>query len=306
MTNSRKSRDPWSGLTTEAINPRSRNLDSMSPEQIVRLIHSEDHRAIKSIAPSVKTIATVARKFSKVIVGGGRVVYVGAGTSGRLGVIDAAELVPTFGLPRTGKGSTLGIIAGGPDAMLRSIEGAEDDERAGAKAGREAGTGDMLIGISASSLAPFVRASLREAKRRGAVTVLVTMNRIRKPDFVDHLISVIVGPEVVSGSTRMKAGLATKSVLHNISTTAMVIAGKVYGNRMVDLKTWCSKLEARGTRLISAIGEVSPESAARILEESTGDVKAGIVMARLGIGKEEAQKALAKSNGSLRKALCLP
>lgn len=299
----RSVRDPWARLTTEATNPLSAKLDRMSALAIAQLIAREDRKAIEAVSTATKTIAQVARRFCDAIVGGGNVYYVGAGTSGRLGVIDAAELVPTFSLPRSGAGSAKGFIAGGLKALAQSVEGAEDDVHAGAKVGNLAQKGDLVIGISASSLAPYVRAALIAAKENGAATSLVTMNKIKRPPFVDFLIAVRVGPEVLAGSTRMKSGLATKSVLHNISTTAMVLAGKVLGNQMVDLKTWCSKLEARGQRLISTIGNVPPPEAEQILKSARGDVKAGIVMARRKIGRSAAIELLRKSKGDLRRAI---
>jgi N-acetylmuramic acid 6-phosphate etherase len=304
----RSSADPWSKLVTEAVNPRSRSLDTMSPPAIARLIADEDLRAIKAVRSASAVISRVAVDFAAAIRAGGRVLYLGAGTSGRLGVIDAAELVPTFGLPRRGKGSAVGRIAGGWRALRRSVEGAEDSIDAGRASVKDLRitSRDLVIGISASSLAPYVRAALEEAHARGARTALVTMNRIPRPGFVDHLIAVLVGPEVVAGSTRMKSGLATKSILHAISTTAMILCGKVHGNRMVDLKPWCSKLEARGARLIVEIGDVSPRIAGRILEASHGEVKAGIVMARHDCSLAEARKRLAAASGDLRRALAEP
>lgn len=301
----RSQTDPWARLATESPNPRSLALDLMTPRTIVRLIASEDAAAIARIGRSADIIVAVAKKFAAAIKTGGRVVYIGAGTSGRLGVIDAAELVPTFGLPFNGSGSALGLIAGGPKALSRSIEGAEDNaakaraEIAALKLGRR----DLAIGISASSMAPYVRAALEAAKKRGVATALVTMNRIPRPAFVDHLVAVPVGPEVLAGSTRMKSGLATKSILHTISTTAMVIAGKVYGNRMVDLKPWCAKLDARATRLLVDLGGVSPREARRVRRSARDRIKPAIVMARLDCSLSEAETRLARAKGNLRKAL---
>jgi N-acetylmuramic acid 6-phosphate etherase len=300
-----KSRDPWRALATEAANPASRDLDLMKPAAIVRLINREDRRAVAAVGAAADAIAAVAERFAAAILGGGRVAYLGAGTSGRMGTLDASELPPTFGLPFSGPGSVLGIIAGGPRALRRSVEGAEDSIVEGAAAIRRGrlGQGDLVIGISASSLAPYVRAALGEAKRRGAVTALVTMNRVPQPAFVDHLIVVETGPEVLAGSTRMKSGLATKAVLHAISTTAMILCGKVYGNRMIDLRAWCAKLEARAHRLIEDIGGVSPHRAQALFRLAAGDVKSAIVMARLGVARSEAARLLQAADGSLRKIL---
>lgn len=300
--------DPWAGLTTEATNPRTRDLDTLSARAVARRIAAEDVRAIRAAAAAADRLAPIAELFAAAIRSGRRVLYVGAGTSGRLGVLDAAELVPTYGMPLRGPGSALGRIAGGWTALRRSVEGAEDDERAGraAVADLRLGAGDLVIGISASSLAPYVRAALAEAKRRGAATALLTMNRVKRPLFVDLLVDVPVGPEVVAGSTRMKSGLATKAMLHTISTTALILVGKVYGNRMVDLKTWCAKLEARGLRMVMEIGRVSRAKARRLLVESRGEVRTAIVMARLGLGPAAARRAVRGCGGRLRGLLGSP
>ncbi len=305
MKRTPRKKDPWAELVTESPNPHSRDLDLMKPTEIVRLIAAEDARAVARIAESADTIAAVARDFANAIVSGGRVVYIGAGTSGRLGVIDAAELVPTFGLPRKGPGSAMGLIAGGPAALRRSIEGAEDDAargRAEIDALKLRGN-DLVIGISASSMAPYVRGALAAAHARKSSTALVTMNIIPRPRYVDHLIAVPVGPEVLAGSTRMKSGLTTKSILHSISTTAMVIAGKVYGNRMVDLKTWCAKLDARANRLMIDIGGVSRKEALLIRKEARDDIKLALVMARTGLSRKDSRARLKNAGGNLRAAL---
>lgn len=297
--------DRWASLTTEAVNPRSRRLDALAPADISRLISGEDISALKKVSSAADEIAQAAELFSEAFLAGGRVLYVGAGTSGRLGVIDAAELPPTFGVPKRGKGSALGIMAGGAKALRESVEGAEDDPEAGACAVAKAGVKEpwLVIGISASSMAPYVKGALTEAKRLGARTAFITMNDIAKPKYVDVLIAVDVGPEVLAGSTRMKSGLVTKAILHNISTTAMVLAGKVYGNRMVDLKPWSEKLVARGIRMISELGEVSTTRARKLYEESGRDVKQAIVMARCNCSSGEAAALLERAQGHLRRAL---
>lgn len=259
-------------------------------------------------AASAPALVPLVERFARVILSGGRVLYLGAGTSGRLGVLDAAELVPTYGMPRSGPGSVLGRIAGGWLALRRSVEGAEDDRQAGRSEITSLGIGsrDLVIGISASSLAPYVRAALEEASVRGAQTALITMNRIPCPAFVQVLVSIPVGPEVVAGSTRMKSGLVTKAVLHNLSTSAMVLAGKVYGNRMVDLKPWCSKLEARGLRLVVELGRVGKNRARVLLKAARGEVRTAIVMARLGLGAAEARRRIRAVGGRLRNLLGSP
>ncbi|RMH58989.1 MAG: N-acetylmuramic acid 6-phosphate etherase [Candidatus Hydrogenedentota bacterium] len=295
--------DRWRDLLTEQPLEASARLDLLPPHAVSALILREDCKALREVRHRIPEIVQAAQLFSASIVNGGRVFYVGAGTSGRMGVIDAAELPPTFGLPPTGKGSAVGVIAGGARALRRSQEGAEDDAEAGRRAIRSAKRGDLVIGISASSMATFVRAALEEAKAGGAATALVTMNRIRKPRFVDVLIAVEVGPEVIAGSTRMKSGLVTKAILHNISTTAMVLAKKIYGNRMVDLQPWCAKLKARSERILCEIGGVEIRRARRLLKESGGNVKAALVMARLGCDRTRAEEILEEVGGDLRSAL---
>lgn len=259
-------------------------------------------------AAGATALAPLVERFARVVLAGGRVLYLGAGTSGRLGVLDAAELVPTYGMPRSGPGSVLARIAGGWLALRRSVEGAEDDRKAGRSEITSLGIGneDLVIGISASSLAPYVRSALEEARVRGAQTALITMNRVPCPAFVQVLVCVPVGPEVVAGSTRMKSGLVTKAVLHTLSTSAMVLAGKVYGNRMVDLKTWCSKLEARGLRLVVEVGRVSRHRAQRLLAGARGEVRTAIVMGRLGVDAAEARRRIRASGGRLRTLLGPP
>ncbi|HBW47479.1 TPA: N-acetylmuramic acid 6-phosphate etherase [bacterium] len=297
--------DLWKNLTTESSNPHSIHLEQMTPIEVMKLIHSEDKYALNRIKKVLPIMTKVAQDFSKVITEGGRVFYIGAGTSGRMGVIDSAELVPTFGLPFSGRGSAKGIIAGGNLALRKSVEGAEDDASAGRKEiiKNKICKEDLVIGISASSLAPFVRAALKEAFKRGARTALITMNKIPKPNYIHNLISIVVGPEVITGSTRMKAGLITKAILHNISTTAMVLSKKIYGNKMIDLKTWCSKLEARGSRLIKDLTGISEKKARAILALSKGRVKTALVMAKLNCSVSEAKKIIKSQNGDLSSIL---
>ena len=298
-------KDKWSDLTTESDNPRSRNIDAKKAVDISKIIVAEDLQAVRAVAAVTPQIAKVARVFAQSIVSGGRVIYVGAGTSGRLGTIDAAELPPTFGIPKKGKGSAVGVMAGGYLALRQSVEAAEDNGPKGAAEIRKLkiGKGDLVIGISASSFAPFVRDALKEGRKLGASTALITMNKIKKPAFVETLIAVVVGPEVVTGSTRMKAGLATKAILHNISTTAMILAGKVYGNRMVDLQCWCDKLWARGQRLIMEYGDVSAAKSRAILKETNGSVKPAILIAKTGCSRNQADVLLSKNNQSLRRSI---
>lgn len=295
---------PWAALTTEQINPESLDLDQLSPEELVELMVKTEREALQAIAQAIPAISRGVELVTAALSGGGRLFYMGAGTSGRLGVLDAAECPPTFG---TDPGMVQGIIAGGPEALVRSVEGAEDDPQAGRRevAERRVKAGDVLVGISASSVAPFVRAGLAEARHQGATTILLTCNpqeQIRGIE-VDHLVPLETGPEILAGSTRLKAGSATKLVLNILSTGAMVGQGKVYGNLMVDLRPWSAKLRDRTVRIISLATGVDRKRATALLDASGGETKVGIVMDRLGISAEEARRRLAEAGGHLRRAI---
>jgi N-acetylmuramic acid 6-phosphate etherase len=226
---------------------------------------------------------------------------VGAGTSGRLGVLEAAECPPTFGTP---PGLVRAVMAGGRASVFRAAEGAEDDGRAGAReARRHARRGDVVVGVAASGVTPFVRAALATARARGAVTVLVTCNPTVGRAAARVVVALAVGPEVLAGSTRLKAGTATKLALNTLTTAAFVRLGKVYGNRMVDLQPRSAKLRARARRLVAELGGVSDPAAARLLAAAGGRAKPAIVMARLGVGRREAARRLASAGGILRRAL---
>ncbi len=232
---------------------------------------------------------------------GGRLVYVGAGTSGRLGVLDAAECPPTFGTPPE---MVIAVIAGGAQALVRSIEGAEDDVNAGIAAmdERRVGPNDVVVGIAASGTTPFVRAALGRAQALDARTVLVTCSDppALLRDTCDVVIFVPVGPEVVTGSTRMKAGTATKLVLNTLTTGAMIRLGKIYGNLMVDLKAWNDKLVDRSERIIMETTGLDRPRAREVIAAAEGSVKTAIVMARRGVPKAEAERLLQEHQGHLR------
>jgi N-acetylmuramic acid 6-phosphate etherase len=235
---------------------------------------------------------------------GGRLLYVGAGTSGRLGVLDAAECPPTFGSPPE---MVVGIIAGGARALVRSVEGAEDDVNAGIAAvdGERVGPNDVVVGIAASGTTPYVRAALGRAQALGAKTALVTCTEppTLLRDTCDVCIVVLVGPEVVTGSTRMKAGTATKLVLNTITTGAMVRIGKTYGNLMVDLRAWNDKLVDRSRRIVMETTGLDRDAAGRVIEAADGSVKLAIVMARRGVSREEAERLLDAERGVLRRVV---
>ena len=292
--------------STESENPASRGLDSRTAREIVGIIHAEDLKAWEALAPELDTIALVVDEVAGAFEQGGRLVYLGAGTSGRLGVLDASECPPTFGVDPS---LVEAFIAGGDRALRCAVEGAEDSPQDGTRTISEAavGAGDVVCGISASGRAPFVQAALEEAARRGAVTVLITADgglrdAAARPGW-DHLVIIDAGPECVAGSTRMKAGTATKMVLNMITTGAMVRWGKVYDNLMVDLVAANDKLRNRAQRLVGKIGGVESQRAAELLKEAGGNVKLAIVMARRGTDADEARGILAVHKGHLRPAL---
>jgi N-acetylmuramic acid 6-phosphate etherase len=292
--------------TTELINDLSNNLDQLSTFEMLAIINQEDAKAVAAVQSVLSNIAAGVDRIADAFRAGGRLVYIGAGTSGRLGVLDASECLPTFGVSPQ---MVFGIIAGGERALTRAIEGAEDDAAAGVQAIRDADiqSVDVVVGISASGGAPFVRAALAEAKRRGATTVGIA-NSQNAPLCTDADIPIeaVVGPEVLQGSTRMKSGTAQKLILNMLSTGAMVRIGKTYGNRMVDVQCSNAKLVKRAQRLVADIGQVSdPAAAQTFLDEAGGSVKTAIVMARRGVDKSAADALLRASDGFLSKVIDL-
>lgn len=293
------------GFATEGRNAASSGIDRMTIPQIIELMQEEDLQviaAIKEVRPSLVTvIERVVDTFQK----GGSLIYVGAGTSGRLGVLDAAECPPTFG---TDPEMVRGVIAGGRKALWRSVEGSEDDILAGEKAIVEERVSDIdtVIGIAASVDTPFVMGALREAVKRKAYTVLLTFNPSPKiPVTVDQIINPVTGPEIITGSTRLKAGTATKMVLNMITTVSMIRCGKVFDNLMVDLRCLSAKLRDRGRRILVELLGIDYDSAGLLLKESKWEVKTAIVMGKLGITRGEAERKLSKSRGSVSIAMGL-
>jgi N-acetylmuramic acid 6-phosphate etherase len=286
---------------TERRNPRSERLDTLSPAEIVDLINAEDAGIAAAVATARAEIARTIGLVEHAFRAGGRLVYVGAGTSGRLGVLDAAECPPTYGTPPE---MVVGVIAGGAPALLRSVEGAEDDVNAAIAEmdARRVGPDDVVLGIAASATTPYVRAALGRAQALGAATVFLSCSEppavLR--DTCDACITVLVGPEVVTGSTRMKAGTATKLVLNTITTGAMVRLGKVYGNLMVDLRAWNAKLVDRAERIVMETTGADRTAARRAIEAAEGGVKRAIVMIRRGVGAAEADRLLEEAGGRLR------
>jgi N-acetylmuramic acid 6-phosphate etherase len=280
----------FAGLPTEHVNRASGDLDRLSPLRVARLMNREDRRAVAAVGRVAPEIAAAVALITRALERGGRLFFVGAGTSGRLGVLEAAECPPTFGTPPR---LVQAIMAGGRASVFRSREGAEDDGVAAARAVRaRVRRGDVVIGVSASGVTPFVRAALETAAARGARTVLVACNpRARVHTRADVVIAPAPGPEVLAGSTRLKAGTATKLVLNTLTTASMARLGKVYGNRMVDLQPRSRKLRERALRLVMELGRVSRPRARRLLSDA-GNVRAAIVMARTNRSAIEARRAL--------------
>jgi len=292
--------------STEESNPATARLDELDARGIVAAMHTADLDAWRALEPALDRIAAVVDATAAAFRRGGRLIWVGAGTSGRLGVLDASECPPTFGVDPS---RVVGVIAGGDRALREAIEGAEDrvDEGVAAIAALDVAAADIVGGIAASGTTPFVRGALVEARRRGAVTVLITSNE-RLDDgavlaVVDHRITLAVGPEVIAGSTRLKCGTATKMALNAISTAAMVRCGRVFGNRMVDLVATNAKLRRRSRRLVAELAGVDEERAAEYLEAAGGEVKVAILCACRGLDVATAQSALARADGVLRRAL---
>ncbi len=290
-------------LTTEARNPRTENIDSLSIPQILKLINREDEKvanSVERILPAIaKGVDLIVDSFKK----GGRLFYVGAGTSGRLGVLDAAECPPTFG---TSPSLIKGIIAGGKRSLILSREGAEDDRDAGRLDIRKnkIRKGDVVVGIAASKRTPYVLAALRESKRIGAGTIFVFCNPPSPSNInVDVSISPLPGPEAIMGSTRMKAGTAQKMILNMLTTASMIRLGKVYGNMMVDLRATSEKLLERSKRIVMLATKVSYKQSELYLKRADGSVKTAIVMILAKVDKHEAQQRLARNHGFVRKAI---
>jgi N-acetylmuramic acid 6-phosphate etherase len=289
---------------TERRNPRSASIDLASALEIVDVINAEDRMVPAAVATQREQIAQAIEIAEQTFRAGGRLFYVGAGTSGRLGVLDASECPPTFGVDPS---MVQGIIAGGMPALTRAQEGAEDIVENGAREidAHDVGVNDFVIGIAASGTTPYVHAAVVRASERGARTGIVACSALDEKilDIADVAIVPITGPEVVTGSTRMKAGTATKLVLNMITTGAMIRIGKTYGNLMVDLRATNNKLEDRSERIVIEVCGVSREEARSLLEAADRRVKTAIVMQKLGVGREEALAALERAGGVIRRAI---
>ncbi len=290
-------------LITEARNPATMEIDSKSVEEILRLINAEDKKVPLAVEKEIPYIARAVEIVVEAFRAGGRLFYIGAGTSGRLGVLDASEIPPTFGAPPE---MVQGIIAGGYRALVRAQEGAEDRrEKGGEDLVRRGFTSkDVACGIAASRRTPYVVGAIEKAREIGGKTLYVTCTPREELNFpVDVAICPVVGPEVVMGSTRMKAGTATKLVLNMITTTAMIRLGKVYGNMMVDLQMTSRKLEERSKRTVMIVTGVSYEEAEAVLEKAGGHVKTALVMILGGVDAQEARGRLERAGGFVRLAL---
>ncbi|WP_343952804.1 N-acetylmuramic acid 6-phosphate etherase [Nonomuraea longicatena] len=292
-----------SELSTEQSDPRYSQIDRLPTREIAELMNQADAAVPLAVAAVLPGISDAIDAIAARMAQGGRLLYVGAGTSGRLAVLDASECPPTFG---TDPSLVQGVIAGGPDALTRSVEGAEDDSAAGAAAIAGLGVGDLdsVVGISASGRAPFVLGALGESAGRGALTVGVSCNAgAPLSAAAEHGIEVVVGPEVVTGSTRLKAGTAQKLVLNMISTISMIRLGRTYGNKMIEMSAMNSKLAGRAVRMVADITGTAPDAARAALEASDGQAKVAVVMLRHGLDAPAARARLEAHGERLGDAL---
>ncbi|HEX5856688.1 MAG TPA: N-acetylmuramic acid 6-phosphate etherase [Microbacterium sp.] len=290
-------------LTTEAVDPEFGSLDLMSTAELVGVMIDHNRQVTDALSAASETLSEAVDVAAERLARGGRLVYVGAGTPGRLGVLDASEIPPTFGEPA---GRVMGIIAGGAPAITTAVENAEDDADGGVADIALAGIGpdDCVVGITASGRTPYVLGAIGEARRRGAATIGVSCNPGSElSDAADVGVEVIVGPELVAGSTRLKAGTAQKIVLNTISTLAMVRIGKTFGNRMVDLRATNAKLRARAVRTVMGVADVDASVARRTLTDTEWEVKPAILMCMRGLTADDAAHALRQADGRLREAL---
>ncbi len=292
-----------SPAATERRNPRSRSLDLKPTQEILRILNREDARVPAAVAREIPSIARAVNRIARAIRRGGRLIYVGAGTSGRLGVLDAAECPPTFGVSAR---TVQAIIASGTRALTRAVERTEDSRAQGVRdlAARKLTAKDVVVGLSASGSTPYVLGALEFARRRGATTVGVTVNR-RSPitRLARITIAPQVGPEAIAGSTRMKAGTAQKLVLNMLSTAVMVRLGCVYDNWMVNVALTNRKLQERGLRILAEATGKSMSEAEQALRQAGHDLRAALVMLKSGVSRAEARRRLRQAGGNLRKAL---
>jgi len=296
-------RAPRNRRGTEERNPRSRELDRLSTQELVRVIHREDATVPATVRRELPAIARAVDAIVDALSRGGRLIYVGAGTSGRLATLDAAECPPTFGVsPKL----VQAVIAGGRRALTEAVEGAEDDDKQGARDLESRGItkGDVVVGLTASGTTPYVLGALKLARRRGAMTIGITSNRDAP---IERLARITIAPEtgaeVVAGSTRMKAGTAQKLVLNLLSTAAMIRLGHVYHNWMVDVALTNKKLRQRGLRILQEASGATESEAARALKQAGNRLRVALVMLKMKAGAPEARRRLRQAKGNLRRAL---
>jgi N-acetylmuramic acid 6-phosphate etherase len=296
-------RSKWQFLPTEAINPSTLAIDKLSPADIVEHMLNEDRKMLAAVHREKERIAIGIEIVTQALRKGGRVIFVGAGTSGRLGVVESAEMPPTFG---TKSDLVLAVMAGGQDAVMRAKEGVEDNYEEGARSiNRLRPTKkDVVVGVSASGMTPFVRGALTRARRATSKIIFVTCDpRTELQTFVDLTIAPAVGPEVIAGSTRLKAGTATKLVLNMLTTGAMVRTGKTYGNLMVDVQSGSEKLKDRARRIIAIVTGLEYEAADDLLKRADWDVKVAIVMQKTNLPYAKAAARLRKAHDLVRDAI---
>jgi N-acetylmuramic acid 6-phosphate etherase len=296
-------RSKWQSLPTEAINPHTLAIDKLGPAEIVEGMLSEDRKMLAAVQREKDRIAVGVEIITQVLRKGGRIIFVGAGTSGRLGVLESAEMPPTFG---TSPDLVLAIMAGGKRAILRAKEGVEDNHEEGARSiNRLRPTKkDVVIGVSASGMTQFVRGALTRARRAGSKIIFVTCDpRTELQTFVDLTIAPAVGPEVIAGSTRLKAGTATKMVLNMLTTASMVRIGKTYGNLMVDVQMGSEKLRDRARRIIMIVTGLDCDEADKVLRRAHWNVKAAIVMQKGGLTYPQALARLRRAHDFVRDAI---
>jgi N-acetylmuramic acid 6-phosphate etherase len=288
---------------TEARNPATADIDALPTAEMVRIMNAEDHRPAEAIREQLPAIARAIDEIATRMAHGGRLIYVGAGTSGRLGVLDASECPPTFS---TAPGQVTALLAGGTGAFMQAVEGAEDDAQAGERdlLALQPAPRDSVVGIAASGRTPYVLGALAAARRASALTVSIACSHpSAMADAVDIAVPLLVGPEIITGSTRLKAGTAQKMALNMISTGVMIRLGKTLGNLMVDVQTTNNKLRARAQRIVEAACNVSPAQAAALLDECSGETKVAIVRHLARVSPDEARRRLAAANGIVRRAL---
>lgn len=290
--------DLYASLPTEKLNTATADIDRVPLIEVLRKINREDRLVPEAVAGQIKEIAKGAKLISASFLEGKKIFFIGAGTSGRLGVLEASELPPTYGVKPS---QFVAVMAGGQRAVFHSREGAEDVYDDGYREiEKKASRGDTVIGIAASGVTPYVQGALDAAEKKGARTIFVTCNKKSSPSNAAVRIAADVGPEPINGSTRMKSGTATKLILNMLTTSAMVISGKVYKNWMVDLKKTSFKLQMRCERITAQICGITPEKARELLKKTSYRVKEAIVMAKLGVSLKEARKLIDKHKGFLK------